>query len=140
MTPGARPVLMYDGVCGFCNGTVRMLLRLDRREVFRFAALGGDFATQTLARHPGLRGIDSLVLVELAEDGSDERVQVRSGALIGAVGHLNGAWRMLALFGAVPRPLRDWVYDVFARHRHRIMGRLESCPVPAAEVRSRFLD
>mgnify|MGYP001223001035 CR=1 FL=1 len=140
MTVGAQPVLLYDGVCGFCDGTVRMLLRVDRRRVFRFAPLGGDFASKTLARHPRLRGIDSLVLVEAAEDGSDAGVHVRSEALIRAARHLDGAWRLLAVLGAVPRPLRDWLYDVFARHRYRIAGRFDTCPIPAPEVRSRFLD
>jgi predicted DCC family thiol-disulfide oxidoreductase YuxK len=140
MTSSARPVLLYDGVCGFCYATVRVLLCVDRRQLFRFAPLGGDFAARMLSSHPSLQGIDSLVLVEVAEDGSDQGVYARSEALIRAAGHLGGAWRLLSLLGAIPRPLRDWAYDFFARHRYRVAGRFETCPVPTPEVRSRFLD
>jgi predicted DCC family thiol-disulfide oxidoreductase YuxK len=117
-----------------------MLLRADRRRAFRFAPLGGDFAAGVLARHPSLRGVDSLILVEVSNDGSDEAVHVRSEALIRVSRYLDGAWRLPSLLGGLPRPLRDWAYDIFARHRYRLTGRFETCPLPSAEVRSRFLD
>jgi len=143
-----RPVLLYDGLCGFCDRTVRWILRVDRRGLFRFAPLQGEFAAGVIARHPGLAGVDSLVLVERGRttrekaplDGPAERVSVRSVALLRTVGLLGGAWRLLLVFWLIPRPIRDWAYEVFARHRYRVFGRFESCPVPPPEVRGRFLD
>lgn len=142
---GGRPVLLYDGLCGFCDRTVRWILRVDRRGLFRFAPLQGEFAAGVVARHSALGGVDSLVLVEGEDsgDGADpgaEQVRVRSGAFLRSVSLLGGVWTPLLVFWLIPRPVRDWAYDVFARHRYRVFGRFEACPVPPPEVRERFLD
>lgn len=133
------PVLLYDGHCGFCNWAVRMVLGADRQGRFRFAPLDGELASSVLSRNPGLRGVDSLVLVE-GTDAAPEAVYVRSEAVLRSVRLLGGAWRLLLVFAVVPRPVRDWAYDVFARCRYRLFGRYETCPVPPREARSRFLD
>ena len=69
-----RPVLLYDGLCGFCDGTVQFILRHDRRGTMQFATLQGEMGQRVLARTPALAGVDSLVLVE------GERVHIRSDA------------------------------------------------------------
>jgi predicted DCC family thiol-disulfide oxidoreductase YuxK len=131
------PVLLYDGMCGFCDRTVHLVLRVDRRGVFRFAPLQGEFAASVLGRHASLRGIDSLILVE---SGTQQHVHVRSGAVLRIAWHLGGPWRALGVFRLVPRPLRDWAYDAFARRRYRIFGRLHACSIPSPDAHSRFLD
>jgi predicted DCC family thiol-disulfide oxidoreductase YuxK len=140
MTDRAGPVLLYDGLCGFCDLTVRAILRVDRRGVFRFAPLDGAFAASALARYPELRGTDSVVLVERGAEGETTSASARSTAFLRTAHHLGGVWRLLGVFVVIPRPLRDWAYDVFARCRYRIFGRFDACPVPPAEVRRRFLD
>jgi predicted DCC family thiol-disulfide oxidoreductase YuxK len=140
MSEETGPVLLYDGLCGFCDGAVRMVLKVDRRRLFRFAPLASDFARGVLSIHPELEGIDSIVLVEPREEGLGRGVWVRSDAFIQTARYLGGAWRLLTLFALVPRPLRDWAYDAFAGRRYRIFGRFEACPIPPPEVRSRFLD
>lgn len=137
MSEPQGPVLLYDGYCGFCNRAVRLVLRVDDRGLFRFAPLHGEFADRVIRRHPGLRGVDSLVLVEGAGDLTG--VHVRSDAVLRAMSLLGGAWRILLFFALVPRPVRDWAYDLFARWRYRIFGRYDACPVPPPEVRDRFL-
>lgn len=135
-----KPVLLYDGVCGFCDRTVRTVLRLDRAARIRFAPLQGGFASSVLKRHPSLDGVDSLVLVEPSDDAAIERVHVRTEAVLRVAYHLGGVWRTLALLRLVPRPLRDALYDAVARRRYQMFGRFETCPFPDPEVRSRFLD
>jgi hypothetical protein len=46
------PVLLYDGLCGFCDGTVQFILKHDRRGTLRFATLQGDFARDVIAPEP----------------------------------------------------------------------------------------
>jgi predicted DCC family thiol-disulfide oxidoreductase YuxK len=53
---------------------------------------------------------------------------------------LGGCWRWLALLRLLPLPRRDWGYRMVARNRYRIFGKHESCPIPPAAVRARFLD
>jgi len=137
---GSDPILLYDGHCGFCNGTVQFILARDPNGRMRFAPLQGEFAQRVITQHPELRGVDSLILVEREGQGGPERVTVRSKAVLAIARYLGGWWRTAAVLGLVPRPVRDWVYDAFARHRYRCFGRYDRCPAPRAEVRSRFLE
>ena len=139
-TTADAPVLLYDGVCGFCNKTVQMILARDRKGTMRFAALQSDYGRGVVERHAELRGVDSVVYVENSQDGG-ERVYVRSDAALRVLKYLGGAWKLLLLAGRVlPRPVRDFFYDLFARNRYRLFGKYESCMLPPPEVRSRFLD
>lgn len=135
MKPNRHPIVLYDGVCGLCHRTVRFLLRHDREGRLRFAALQSPLARTLLLPH-GLSAdaLDTLVLVE------GDRASTRSAAVLGAARYLAPPWRYLALFRAVPPPVRDRLYDWVARSRYRWFGRLEACPLPSPSERERFLD
>jgi predicted DCC family thiol-disulfide oxidoreductase YuxK len=137
-TSVAAPVLLYDGVCGFCNKTVQMILDRDRRGEMRFAALQSDYGQAVVGRHPELQGVDSVVYVERAADV--ERVYVRSEAALKVAAYLGGVWKLFLAARLVPRGLRDYFYDLFARHRYRFFGKYDACMLPPPEVRARFLD
>jgi predicted DCC family thiol-disulfide oxidoreductase YuxK len=138
-TTGGAPVLLYDGVCGFCNKTVQMILDRDRRGRMRFAALQSDYGQAIVARHPELQGVDSVVYVEWAADGR-ESVHVRSEAALKVASYLGGFWKVFLAARLVPRRLRDYLYDLFARNRYRFFGKYDTCMLPPPEVRARFLD
>jgi predicted DCC family thiol-disulfide oxidoreductase YuxK len=134
------PVLLYDGLCGFCNGTVQFILARDRRGTMRFATLQGEFARQVIARHPELAAVDSLILVDRDAATGDERVYARSAGALRVARYLGGPWSAMQALTIVPLFLRDWAYDLFARFRYRVFGRYDSCPVPTPEQRARFID
>jgi predicted DCC family thiol-disulfide oxidoreductase YuxK len=133
----AYPILLYDGVCGFCNQTVRTILKHDTQGTMRFAPLQSGLGTALKARHH-LEEVDSLILVDRSTGA--ERVFIRSNAALQVARYLGGWWKLLAVFSIVPRPLRDLLYDVFARYRYRLFGKYESCQLPSPEMRRRFLD
>lgn len=133
----STPLLLYDGLCGFCDGTVRMILRHDRQGSMRFAPLSGSTADAVLRRHPELQGVDSLVLV--TRDGGQETAFIRSEALLRIARYLGRGWSLLSVLQVVPRPVRDWAYTLFARHRHRMFGRYEACALPPRTSEWRFL-
>jgi len=137
-TSDASPVLLYDGVCGFCNKSVQMILNNDRRGTLRFAALQSDYGRAVVGRHRELEGIDSVVFVE--RDAGGERVYVRSDAALKVASYLGGPWKVFLFAYVVPRPARDYLYDLFARNRYRFFGKSEQCMLPPAEARARFLD
>jgi predicted DCC family thiol-disulfide oxidoreductase YuxK len=137
-TTTRAPVLLYDGVCGFCNKTVQMVLDNDRRGTMRFAALQSDYARSIVERHAELRGIDSVVFVENMDGG--ERVFVRSDAALKITAYLGGFWKLFLIGRILPRALRDYFYDLFARNRYKLFGKYDTCMLPPPEVRSRFLD
>ena len=134
------PVLLYDGLCGFCDGTVQFILKHDRRGTLRFATLQGEYARGVIARHPELHGVDSLVFVEPADDSAGERISVRSAGALRLARYLGGPWHIARAVAIVPRFLRDWGYDRFARVRYRVFGRYDSCPIPSPAQRARFID
>jgi predicted DCC family thiol-disulfide oxidoreductase YuxK len=139
MATGEPAVLLYDGTCGFCDGAVKFVLKVDRRAEMRFASLDGGFAAAVLQRHPELAGVDSVVYVE-DPGGAGEHVSVRSEAALRVAAYLGGPWRALgAVARVVPAPARDWAYDRFAAVRYRVFGRVDSCAIPPPEVRARFV-
>lgn len=139
------PLLLYDGTCGFCASSVQWVLRRDRRGTLRFAALQGETARPILARHPELAGVDSVVWVEGGLEGREAReareiVLVRSEAAMAVGRYLGGGWSVVAQLAAlVPRGVRDWAYDLIARHRHKLTRNGPECLVPTPEERARFL-
>lgn len=135
-----HPVLLYDGLCGFCDRTVQFILARDPGGIMRFAPLQGEFAGDVLRRHPALEGVDSLVWVDASEQPNLARPLVRSDAILAIADYLRWPWRAAGVFRIVPRFLRDWAYDRFARHRYRLFGRYDACPLPSAETRARFID
>jgi predicted DCC family thiol-disulfide oxidoreductase YuxK len=138
-TSGA-PVLLYDGVCGFCNKSVQMILDHDRRGEMRFAALQSDYGLAVVERHPELRGVDSVVYVEQATGAGGERVFIRSDAALKVAAYLGGFWRLFLAAKVMPRRARDYFYDLFARNRYRLFGKYDTCLLPPPDVRSRFLE
>ena len=136
--PTPRRLVLYDGVCVFCHRAVRRLLEIDREQRLRFAPLQGETAAALRRRHPEIpQGIDTLVYVEC--DGDTERVSLRSEAAFRLAAQLDSGWRRLTWLRPLPRALTDLAYRLFARLRYRIFGKLDACPLPSAEERSRFL-
>jgi predicted DCC family thiol-disulfide oxidoreductase YuxK len=135
--PETRSVLLYDGECGFCAGSVQFVLRHEPaagRGRLAFAPLQGPFGSRVRAQFPELIGVDSVVWY----DPGIPAVRVRSAAALAAVAHLGGVWTVAAALGRlVPRPLRDAVYHLIARRRFEIAA--PACLLPTPEERSRFL-
>lgn len=137
----SKPIILYDGVCGLCNRLVQFLLKHDRDGRLQFASLQSDFADKVLSRH-GLnaKDLDTVHVVE-NYDQQDERVLQRSDAILRAGRELGGFWSASSSIArVVPRPLRDLVYRFVATNRYRVFGKYDSCMLPDANQRSRFLD
>lgn len=122
-------LVFFDGACGLCNGFVDFLVSRDKEGALRFASLQG----QTAASYSNLPAVDSVIV----DDGT--ALLVRSDAAIAAVAQLGGVWSTVRVLRVIPRGVRDLVYDVVARNRHRWSGRLPSCRVPTERERSWFL-
>ena len=129
------PVILFDGVCNVCSGFVQFVIAHDPAGRFRFAALQSDAARRILGQPDAVASAPaSVVLVE------GDRVFTQSAAALRIARGLGLPWRLAYGLIAVPRPLRDWVYDVVARHRYQWFGRRDACMMPTPDVRARFLD
>ncbi|MBP6443869.1 MAG: DUF393 domain-containing protein [Gemmatimonadales bacterium] len=132
------PVLLYDGQCGLCNGTVQWILRRDPHGSLRFAPLEGSLGGALRVRHPDATA-DSLLWFEPATATTPERLLIRSDAALRLARYLGGGWRLAALLAIIPRPLRDAGYAVIATLRHRLAGGPDRCLPPTPAQRARFL-
>lgn len=133
-------LVLYDGVCGLCNRLVQFMLRRDRADRFRFAALQSPFAAELLRRHG--RATDDLDTVYVfARFGEpDQRLLSKGRAILFVLGQLGGLWRLASLLRGLPRPILDAAYDQIARRRYRWFGRHDACPLPTPDTRAKFLD
>ena len=129
------PVILFDGVCNLCNGTVNFVIDRDPQARFRFAALQSKAGQELLTRY-GLPGdyLGSIVLVEEGE------AHTQSTSMLKILGGLDAPWSWLAAFLFVPAPLRDGVYKLIARNRYNWFGKLETCRVPTEDVIARFVE
>jgi len=129
-----HPVVLFDGVCNLCNGSVEFIIARDPTARFRFAPLESA-AARSLIDEARPRGPlpDSIVLME------HHRMYTRSTAALRIARRLRFPWPLLYALIIVPRPLRDAIYDFIARHRYRWFGKRDTCMVPTPELRARFL-
>jgi predicted DCC family thiol-disulfide oxidoreductase YuxK len=136
-----NPVILYDGICGLCNRLVQFVLKRDRQDRFRFAAIQSGFSRRILERHDGSPDSLDTVYLVLDLDLPGERLVSRSDAVALVCAHLGGVWGMNAkLLRVLPRSLRNWLYGCVAGNRYRFFGKYQSCPLPKIEDRRKFLD
>jgi len=133
------PVVLYDGVCGLCNRLVRMIQRRDPAGTFRFAPLQGEFAAAVFARRPEARESLETMYVVVAPGTPEERLLTHSEAAVYILERVRGPLRLARVWKYLPRFVRDRMYRAIARRRYRWFGRYESCPLPEARWRERFL-
>jgi predicted DCC family thiol-disulfide oxidoreductase YuxK len=129
-----QPLIVFDGVCVFCSGFVHMVLRLDRRARFRFTTAQSPLGEALFRRYdlPTDSYETNLVLVGGVPF-------IRLDSFVAVMSELGWPWRAAGILLLLPRPLRDWIYDRIARNRYALFGRKDSCDVPPAELRGRFI-
>jgi predicted DCC family thiol-disulfide oxidoreductase YuxK len=133
-------LILYDGVCGLCDRLIRFVLRHDAADGFRFAPLQGPLAIDLLRRYGrDARDLDTVYVV--ANHGqAGEALLSKGRAILFVLKGLGGVWSWSRIFGVLPTSFIDLVYDGVARHRYRWFGRHESCPLPEARHRAKFID
>ena len=126
-------ILIFDGHCTMCNGWVKFVLKHERHGRMLFVAR--DSATGVALREQTGVPLEMETMV-FVEDG---RAWVKSDGTMQALRHLRAPWRWLRVLRFIPRPVRDWGYDIVAATRYRIFGRTEACALPSDEVRGRVV-
>jgi predicted DCC family thiol-disulfide oxidoreductase YuxK len=133
--PDGPALVLFDGVCNLCNGAVNFIIDRDPAAYFRFAPLQSDAAREHLAgTSASAADLDTIVLIE------DGTAYVRSTAALRIARRLTAPWPLLSLFVAVPRPLRDAIYNWIAQNRYDWFGKRDQCRLPTPELKARFLE
>jgi predicted DCC family thiol-disulfide oxidoreductase YuxK len=127
-------IVVFDGVCNFCNWWTRFIIERDRHRQFQFASAQSEKGTEILIAHRlPYQNLETMVLI----DGP--RHYEKSDAVLQILKHLGGLWRASQIFVFVPKRLRDAWYTAFARRRYRWFGKSDECLVPGLKWRDRFI-
>lgn len=128
-------IVLFDGVCNLCNGSVQFILKRDRNRKFLFGSLQGKTGQEYLRKyHLPTDQFHSFMLIEA------NVLYTRSTAVLRVLKHLGRGWQFLYVFIYLPRFLRDGLYSLIANNRYRLFGKKEVCRVPTPEESERFLD
>ncbi|MDQ6610408.1 MAG: thiol-disulfide oxidoreductase DCC family protein [Bacteroidota bacterium] len=129
-----HPIILFDGVCNFCNAGLNFIIRQDKKNIFRFSALQSEAGQKLLEQYRlPKEGFDSFVLIV------EGKVYKKSSAGLQVFRQLPWYWRWTQVFWIAPQFLRDAVYDFIAKNRYKWFGKKELCMVPSVEVKNRFL-
>lgn len=129
-----KSIIFFDGVCNLCNASVNFVIKHDKKEQFLFASFQSDAAKEILL-HFNLKNLDvnTVILVE------GQKVYDKSTAVLKIAKRLDGGYKAFYAFFIVPKIFRDWVYDIIAKNRYLWFGKRESCMIPSAKLKNRFL-
>lgn len=128
-------IILFDGICNLCSGSVQFIIKRDPERIFQFAALQSSFGQQQLEKF----GVDKNVLQSIILIRNDQIFQ-RSDAILEITKKLNGGWPLFYSFKIFPRFFRDGLYNWIARSRYKLFGKKDSCWLPTPELQSRFLE
>ncbi len=131
-----KKIILFDGVCNLCNSSVQFVIKRDKNDIFRFAALQSAVG-QKLAKERGINTseVDSIILIE-----PQIAYYTKSDAALMIAKSLSGGWSLIGIFMGLPKGLRDTVYDWVARNRYQWYGKKDSCMIPTEAEKGKFLD
>ncbi len=131
---GVSRIVVFDGVCNFCNGAVNFIIRRDPAAKFQFAPMQSEAAQRLMEQHGvSAEEDETMLLIE------GDRCLVRTDAALAIARELNWPWPAFSPFRYLPQGFRDWFYRKVARNRYRWFGRKNQCMVPDESVQARFV-
>jgi predicted DCC family thiol-disulfide oxidoreductase YuxK len=132
--PINKSIILFDGVCNLCNSSVNFIIKRDKRDYFRFAAIQSDIGDELCKKYNiASQGLESVILIE------GGKVYNKSTAALRIARKLSGLWPLLYLFIVFPLFIRDNIYIFIANNRYKWFGKKEFCMVPTPEIKSKFI-
>ena len=134
--PKNKKIILFDGVCNLCNDAVLKVIKYDTKNTFFFTALQSDKGKEiTKKLGINIANIDSIILYEPGVS-----YEIKSTAALKIMNDLGGIWSLSKVFLFLPEGFRNYVYDYIAKNRYKWFGQKESCMIPTAELKAKFLD
>lgn len=132
--PNDTSIILFDGICNFCNSSVNKIIKHDKKNQFKFAALQSETGKKLVEKHSiDSTKIDSIILIE------NDAVFIKSTAILKISKQMSGLYPLAFGFIIIPAFIRDIVYDFVARNRYKWFGKKDSCMIPTAEVKEKFI-
>lgn len=127
-------IIVFDGVCNFCNRVVQIIIRHDPSFQIYFTAQQSEEGIQLLQEYSIKESSSSVVFI------TKGMVYYQSDAVIEIAKLLTGWPSLLKYSIIVPRFLRNGIYKLIAANRYRLFGKQATCMVPREEDKRRFLN
>jgi len=129
-----KQIILFDGVCNFCNFWVNFVIKKDKKDLFRFAALQSEIGKElTNKSNINTSNPDTFILIV------GDKFYTKSTAALMVSKELNSVLKILFPFIILPTFLRDLVYDLLAKNRYKLFGRKDSCRIPTEAERAKFI-
>jgi predicted DCC family thiol-disulfide oxidoreductase YuxK len=129
-----QPLILFDGVCNFCNSAVNFVIKKDKQAQIQFAPLQSEKGRLYLRQYNlPVTDMKSFVFIE------DGKVYTRSTAALRVCRYLKGLWPLCFGFIIVPKFIRDGIYNFIGKNRYKWFGVRDQCMIPTPEVRKRFV-
>lgn len=126
-------IVFFDGVCNLCQGSVRYLIKHDKKGVLKFASLQGNYA-KDFVNETEIQSMQSIMFF-------DGKMLYKKSTAVLKLSRLLGGWHQLLQLGYIlPRFVRDWLYNIVAKNRYRWFGKKDQCMLPYKGFENRFLD
>ena len=130
-----KKIILFDGVCKLCNSSVQFVIRHDKKDIFRYAALQSEIGQSLLAeRNINTAEVDSIILID-----PGVAYYTKSDAALEICNEIGGGWSALTVFKWIPTSIRNIVYDFIANNRYRWYGKKDQCMIPTPELKAKFL-
>ena len=126
-------IILYDGLCGFCDKSIQFILKNKPNPSIRLISFQSNLGKQ-LCQNFNITNMDTIILIE------NDRYYDKSTAILKIAGKLKTRWQYLKFFRVVPKFIRDAIYKAIAKHRYKLMGKVEQCRIPTKEERMYFLE
>ena len=127
-------IIIFDGVCNFCNGAINFIIKHDPEKMFTFTPMQTELAKSLMKKHKITNvGIDTFLLVK------NNQCYIWTNAAFEISKDLSGYWYLSNILKIIPRPIRDFLYRIFARNRYTLFGKQNTCMSPTAETKDRFV-
>ena len=132
--PKDKKIILFDGVCNYCNDKINFIIKNDKQDIFRFVALQSETG-QKITNYLGIdASIDSIILYE-----PGYAYFIKSEAVFRIIKHLSSSVRLLLFFNFIPTSIKNIFYDIIAKNRYNWYGKKESCMMPTEEVKRKFI-
>ncbi|MBP6557252.1 MAG: thiol-disulfide oxidoreductase DCC family protein [Flavobacterium sp.] len=133
--PLDKKIILFDGVCNLCNTSVQFVIRHDKNDIFRFVALQSDLGLKIIT-HIGIdtKNTDSIILYE-----PGKAYYNKSEAAFQIIKEFGGIYSLLRILSIFPKFISNAVYDYVAKNRYQWYGKRETCMIPTAELKAKFL-
>lgn len=127
-------LILFDGVCNFCNSSVNFIIKRDNKNYFKFSPLQSEYSRNVLEQsNLSSKDFESIILYE------NNKLYQKSTAALKIAKHLSGLWNIFYVFIIIPPFIRDFFYDIIAKNRYKWFGKREMCMIPTAEIKEKFL-